>query len=146
MRLDNTLLWRAELLQWGVIIGVKTRFGTQVSKVEFVCTRIEMSPSYYTGFNMAVPTSVYIFTLPLPCLGVASSLPTGFVAGAIILVIGLLIYAWTPRVNSSSASSSPTTKLHLIIEIISISTFKLRNWCKLVPSVIQVRGRRFLLL
>lgn len=46
--------------------------------------------------TFSVPIAVYVFTLPLPYLGVASSLPTGFVAGAIVLVLGLLIYAWTP--------------------------------------------------
>lgn len=55
----------------------------------------------------AVPISVYVFTLPLPYLGVASSLPTGFVAGAIILVTGLLIYAWTPS-GSTAALPSPS--------------------------------------
>uniref|UniRef100_A0A6M2EF84 EamA domain-containing protein n=1 Tax=Populus davidiana TaxID=266767 RepID=A0A6M2EF84_9ROSI len=46
--------------------------------------------------TFSVPIAVYVFTLPLPYLGVASSLPTGFVAGAVVLVLGLLIYAWTP--------------------------------------------------
>lgn len=46
--------------------------------------------------TFSVPIAVYVFTLPLPYLGVASSLPTGFVAGSIVLVLGLLIYAWTP--------------------------------------------------
>lgn len=46
--------------------------------------------------TFSVPIAVYVFTLPLPYLGVASSLPAGFVAGAIVLVLGLLIYAWTP--------------------------------------------------
>ncbi|KAJ9146589.1 hypothetical protein P3X46_028833 [Hevea brasiliensis] len=55
--------------------------------------------------TFSVPISVYVFTLPLPYLGVASTLPTGFVAGAIILVLGLLIYAWTPNGSSKSASS-----------------------------------------
>ncbi|WJX64506.1 Protein clt1, chloroplastic [Trifolium repens] len=54
--------------------------------------------------TFSVPISIYVFTLPLPYLGVASSLPTGFVAGAIILLIGLLFYAWTPS-NGSSADS-----------------------------------------
>ncbi|KAM7273977.1 hypothetical protein ACFE04_028641 [Oxalis oulophora] len=57
--------------------------------------------------TFSVPISVYIFTLPLPYLGVASSLPTGFVAGGIILVLGLLTYAWTPSTCPSSASVSP---------------------------------------
>ncbi|KAM6596006.1 hypothetical protein CsatA_006530 [Cannabis sativa] len=58
--------------------------------------------------TFSVPISVYLFTLPLPYLGVASSLPKGFVAGAIVLVMGLLIYSWTPSVSSSNASTAPT--------------------------------------
>lgn len=58
--------------------------------------------------TFSVPISVYVFTLPLPYLGVASSLPTGFVAGAVILIMGLLIYSWTPTVSPSSACSSST--------------------------------------
>ncbi|KAJ4840032.1 hypothetical protein Tsubulata_033348 [Turnera subulata] len=50
--------------------------------------------------TFSVPISVYMFTLPLPYLGIASSLPSGFVAGTIILVLGLLIYAWTPQLKS----------------------------------------------
>ncbi|KAI4382146.1 hypothetical protein MLD38_008145 [Melastoma candidum] len=53
--------------------------------------------------TFSVPISVYIFTLPLPYLGVASSLPPGFVAGAIVLLIGLLVYAYCP----SSGSTKP---------------------------------------
>ncbi|XP_021279050.1 protein CLT1, chloroplastic isoform X2 [Herrania umbratica] len=52
--------------------------------------------------TFSVPISVYVFTLPLPYLGVASSLPTGFVAGAIILVLGLLVYAWSPSGSTSA--------------------------------------------
>ncbi|GAV62125.1 hypothetical protein CFOL_v3_05649 [Cephalotus follicularis] len=55
--------------------------------------------------TFSVPISVYVFTLPLPYLGVASSLPPGFVAGAIVLVLGLLIYAWTPSACPASASA-----------------------------------------
>ncbi|XP_039012891.1 protein CLT1, chloroplastic-like isoform X2 [Hibiscus syriacus] len=57
--------------------------------------------------TFSVPISVYVFTLPLPYLGVASSLPTGFVAGAIILVLGLLIYAWSPS-GSTTVLPSPS--------------------------------------
>ncbi|KAG8483611.1 hypothetical protein CXB51_022427 [Gossypium anomalum] len=57
--------------------------------------------------SLASTFSVYVFTLPLPYLGVASSLPTGFVAGAIILVTGLLIYAWAPS-GSTAALPSPS--------------------------------------
>ncbi|XP_040990971.1 protein CLT1, chloroplastic-like [Juglans microcarpa x Juglans regia] len=48
--------------------------------------------------TFSVPISVYVFTLRLPYLGVASSLPKGFVTGATILVMGLVIYSWTPSI------------------------------------------------
>ncbi|KAK9274049.1 hypothetical protein L1049_018863 [Liquidambar formosana] len=54
--------------------------------------------------TFCVPISVYTFILLLPYLGVASSLPPGFVAGAMVLIVGLLIYAWTPSVNVTGAS------------------------------------------
>lgn len=58
---------------------------------------------------VTVPISIYMFTLPLPYLGVASSLPTGFLAGAIILIMGLLIYTWTPpNVSSNASMTAPT--------------------------------------
>jgi hypothetical protein len=73
---------------------------------EHNCSTLSLADLYHEfiqliiGFSlvlyMAVPIAVYVFTLPLPYLGVASSLPAGFVAGAIVLVLGLLIYAWTP--------------------------------------------------
>lgn len=53
--------------------------------------------------TVSVPVSVFLFTLPLPYLGVASSLPPGFVAGAIVLFVGMLIYAWRPSPSSSSS-------------------------------------------
>ncbi|XP_054818747.1 protein CLT1, chloroplastic-like [Prosopis cineraria] len=59
--------------------------------------------------TLCVPISIYIFTLPLPYLGVASSLPTGFVVGAVILVLGMLVYAWTPSNGSSSPNVSAST-------------------------------------
>ncbi|XP_047941116.1 protein CLT3, chloroplastic isoform X3 [Salvia hispanica] len=55
--------------------------------------------------TVSVPISVYMFTLPLPYLGVASSLPPGFVKGAIVLVVGLLVYLWRPAPNSSRSPS-----------------------------------------
>ncbi|CAA7044777.1 unnamed protein product [Microthlaspi erraticum] len=61
--------------------------------------------------TVSVPIAVYCFTLPLPYLGVASSLPTGFVAGTVILVLGMLLYAWTPSNPSDSViiPSPPST-------------------------------------
>ncbi|XP_009603801.1 protein CLT3, chloroplastic isoform X2 [Nicotiana tabacum] len=57
--------------------------------------------------TVSVPISVFLFTLPLPYLGVASSLPPGFVAGAIILVLGMLIYTWRPlnRLNNQGVDN-----------------------------------------
>ncbi|XP_019157806.1 PREDICTED: protein CLT1, chloroplastic-like isoform X2 [Ipomoea nil] len=55
--------------------------------------------------TFSVPISVFIFTLPLPYLGVASSLPPGFIVGAAILVLGMLIYAWTPSLHMAKAST-----------------------------------------
>ncbi|KAI3746476.1 hypothetical protein L6452_08910 [Arctium lappa] len=58
--------------------------------------------------TVSVPISVFLFTLPLPYLGVASSLPSGFIAGAVVLVMGMLIYAWTPsRPPMPSTVTSP---------------------------------------
>ncbi|XAR60301.1 hypothetical protein NMG60_11033613 [Bertholletia excelsa] len=54
--------------------------------------------------TVSVPISVFLFTLPLPYAGVASSLPPGFKVGAAILVIGMLIYCWSP---SSACCDAP---------------------------------------
>ncbi|XP_047059349.1 protein CLT1, chloroplastic-like, partial [Lolium rigidum] len=43
--------------------------------------------------TFSVPLSIYAFTLPLPYIGVASTLPPGFVAGAVVLIAGLLMYS-----------------------------------------------------
>ncbi|KAF7153205.1 hypothetical protein RHSIM_Rhsim01G0195400 [Rhododendron simsii] len=53
--------------------------------------------------TVSVPISVFLFTLPLPYLGVASSLPPGFVLGAVVLLLGMLIYASTPLFGPSVA-------------------------------------------
>ncbi|XP_042433290.1 protein CLT1, chloroplastic-like isoform X4 [Zingiber officinale] len=52
--------------------------------------------------TFSVPLAIYAFTLPLPYIGVASSLPAGFVTGAMVLVGGLLLYCWCslPRTTS----------------------------------------------
>ncbi|CAL5434059.1 unnamed protein product [Camellia sinensis] len=58
--------------------------------------------------TVSVPISVFLFTLPLPYLGVASSLPPGFVAGAVVLLVGMLIYGSTPLLTPSSTDPQPS--------------------------------------
>ncbi|OEL34078.1 Protein CLT1, chloroplastic [Dichanthelium oligosanthes] len=53
--------------------------------------------------SISVPLSIYAFTLPLPYIGVASSLPSGFVAGAAVLTAGLLLYS-LPQAQHSESS------------------------------------------
>ncbi|KAJ0020843.1 hypothetical protein Pint_30837 [Pistacia integerrima] len=86
------------------ILFVLVNMGFNISLLHLLKISSAVVSSLASTFS--VPIAVYVFTLPLPYLGVASSLPTGFVAGAIVLVMGLLIYAWTPKVSSYSASSS----------------------------------------
>lgn len=52
-------------------------------------------------FWFIVPVAVFLFTLPLPYLGAPSALPPGFVAGGIILILGMLTYVWTPVWNAA---------------------------------------------
>ncbi|CAN0905388.1 Protein CLT3, chloroplastic [Linum grandiflorum] len=59
--------------------------------------------------TFSVPIAVYMFTLPLPYIGVASPLPKGFVGGAIILVLGLLVYSWTPHNTQPPSAASSTS-------------------------------------
>ncbi|KAF8084134.1 hypothetical protein N665_0733s0023 [Sinapis alba] len=56
--------------------------------------------------TVSVPIAVFLFTLPLPYLGVASSLPKGFMGGTMILVLGMLLYSWTPKGPERSHTDS----------------------------------------
>uniref|UniRef100_A0A803L3W0 Uncharacterized protein n=1 Tax=Chenopodium quinoa TaxID=63459 RepID=A0A803L3W0_CHEQI len=56
--------------------------------------------------TVSVPLSVFIFTLPLPYLGAGTALPPGFVAGAVVLVLGLFFYSWRPAMVPASATTS----------------------------------------
>ncbi|CAH2072946.1 unnamed protein product [Thlaspi arvense] len=56
--------------------------------------------------TVSVPVAVFLFTLPLPYLGVASSLPKGFMGGTMILVLGMLLYSWTPKEANPSPPST----------------------------------------
>lgn len=49
--------------------------------------------------TVSVPISVFLFTLPLPYLDAAASLPPGFVAGAITLVAGTFTYCCKPSIR-----------------------------------------------
>lgn len=55
--------------------------------------------------TFSVPLSVYIFTLPLPYIGIASSLPAGFITGVVVLVIGMLVYTWSPSVDTNTTTA-----------------------------------------
>lgn len=46
--------------------------------------------------TFTVPLAIYAFTFPLPYMGGPSSLPAGFLAGAAVLLSGLLLYCWSP--------------------------------------------------
>ncbi|KAF8009286.1 hypothetical protein BT93_J0320 [Corymbia citriodora subsp. variegata] len=82
------------------LLFVAVNMGFNISLLHLLKISSALVSSLASTFS--VPISVYVFTLPLPYLGVASSLPPGFVAGAIILVLGLLIYAWTPSTTPPS--------------------------------------------
>ncbi|XP_057250500.1 protein CLT1, chloroplastic isoform X3 [Beta vulgaris subsp. vulgaris] len=56
--------------------------------------------------TVSVPLSVFVFTLPLPYLGAGTALPPGFVAGAVVLVLGLFFYSWKPAMVPASATTS----------------------------------------
>ncbi|KAM3692616.1 hypothetical protein ACJW31_08G102300 [Castanea mollissima] len=56
------------------------------------------------GYNISLLYLLKISSAVVSCL---ASTFSGFVAGAIILVMGLLIYAWTPSVPTSASPSLP---------------------------------------
>ncbi|XP_010276678.1 PREDICTED: protein CLT1, chloroplastic-like [Nelumbo nucifera] len=58
------------------------------------------------AYTFSVPLSVYVFTLPLPYIGVASTLPQGFVLGVAILVVGMLIYSWSPSLGPTPRTTT----------------------------------------
>ncbi|XP_047329637.1 protein CLT1, chloroplastic [Impatiens glandulifera] len=69
---------------------------------------LKISSAVYSclASTISVPISVFLFTLPLPYLGVGSSLPPGFLAGALVLVLGMLIYTWTPSSTTGDTTLS----------------------------------------
>ncbi|KAJ4977618.1 hypothetical protein NE237_008398 [Protea cynaroides] len=62
--------------------------------------------------TFSVPLSVYAFTLPLPYIGVASSLPPGFLTGVAVLVSGLLFYSWSPSSTTTTTTATTTSLDH----------------------------------
>ncbi|KAL8140173.1 hypothetical protein V2J09_006194 [Rumex salicifolius] len=56
--------------------------------------------------TFSVPLSIYVFTLPLPYLGMGSPLPPGFVAGVLVLTMGMLIYTWRPALKPARSTSA----------------------------------------
>lgn len=104
----------SDFLCCGILSRVNSFRYFKADLVSVYCSRTFSSrwvSSYWPWLPLilpiAVPISVFLFTLPLPYLGVASSLPPGFVAGAIILVLGMLIYTWRPlnRLNNQGVDN-----------------------------------------
>ncbi|KAF3336694.1 Protein CLT1 [Carex littledalei] len=62
------------------------------------------TPSFLTSLILMIlfPLSIYAFTLPLPYIAIASSLPRGFISGAAVLVAGLVLYCLTPPQTPSN--------------------------------------------
>lgn len=49
--------------------------------------------------TLAVPLSIYVFTLPLPIVGAPASLPPQFLLGTAVLICGLAFYNFADRLN-----------------------------------------------
>ncbi|KAL6616721.1 hypothetical protein ACP70R_038991 [Stipagrostis hirtigluma subsp. patula] len=73
------------------LLFVLVNMGYNISLLHLIKISSAVVSSLASTFS--VPLSIYAFTLPLPYIGVASSLPPGFVAGAAVLTAGLLLYS-----------------------------------------------------
>lgn len=62
------------------------------------------------SFLCAVPLSVAAFTFPLPLLGTPSALPSSFVSGTFILLVGLVLYLLSGKQQPRRAQA-PTVSL-----------------------------------
>ncbi|KAH7292712.1 hypothetical protein KP509_29G082100 [Ceratopteris richardii] len=55
--------------------------------------------------TLAVPLSIYMFTLPLPYVGVPASLPPQFIFGTTMLILGLAFYNFSDRLSKKQKGS-----------------------------------------
>lgn len=72
------------------LLFILINMGFNISLLHLVKISSALVSSLAATFS--VPLSIYMFTLPLPYLGVDCTLPPGFLVGAAVLVIGLFVY------------------------------------------------------
>ncbi|VAH69416.1 unnamed protein product [Triticum turgidum subsp. durum] len=73
------------------LLFVLVNMGFNISLLHLL--KISSAVASCLASTFSVPLSIYAFTLPLPYIGVASTLPPGFVAGAAVLIAGLLMHS-----------------------------------------------------
>lgn len=56
--------------------------------------------------TLAVPLSIFAFTLPLPYVGAPASLPPQFLLGTVVLILGLAVYNFADRISKSAKEAS----------------------------------------
>ncbi|KAH9602180.1 hypothetical protein KSS87_018447 [Heliosperma pusillum] len=76
--------------------------------------------------TVSVPLSVFVFTLPLPYLGPGTALPPGFVAGVVILVLGLIFYARRPALVPATAPGEDSSGI--VLEYSKLDVVFERRW------------------
>nr|DAD42790.1 TPA_asm: hypothetical protein HUJ06_001020 [Nelumbo nucifera] len=81
----------------------QTLFVSVLSEKKSYCVFVDL---WLCLVHVSLPLSVYVFTLPLPYIGVASTLPQGFVLGVAILVVGMLIYSWSPSLGPTPRTTT----------------------------------------
>ncbi|XP_042520570.1 protein CLT1, chloroplastic [Macadamia integrifolia] len=103
----GTLSTGCEGAPWLPLLFVIVNMGFNISLLHLL--KISSAVVSCLASTFSVPLSVYAFTLPLPYIGVASSLPNGFVAGVAVLVSGLLIYCWSSSATTTTTATPSTT-------------------------------------
>ncbi|XP_078442612.1 protein CLT1, chloroplastic-like [Wolffia australiana] len=83
------------------ILFILVNMGFNVSLLHLVKISSGVASCLASAFS--VPLAIFVFTLPLPYAGLPSTLPASFLAGAAILVSGLLLYSSSPPPPPSTA-------------------------------------------
>eukprot|EP00250_Pteridium_aquilinum_P007236 c17004_g1_i1 orf=185-952(-) len=90
----NTDCSNAALISFGYI-GMNLAFN--ISLLSLLKRSSALVASLCT--TLAVPLSIYMFTLPLPYVGVPTSLPLQFLLGTAVLILGLAFYNFADRIR-----------------------------------------------